>query len=255
MFKNGKYRQAALAYERVVFEHTAEPTLQWQAYLKKAWSLKQLQHYKEAQQTLERVDLYAFAGEDSLKEALQYELLLATYLAGDYVQANGYATRFFANNSQSPFAVQSYLLQVFALNRLGKWNEAYQVAQQLQTLLPTQPLFLDSVYAFRTKFKLKKPKKAAMLSTFIPGMGQLYAGYPLKAATSVALHGAALTFGVLSVLDKYYLSGFLTGAGLLQAFYFGGIKHSSYLAEKKNKKKIERHSQRIQGYLLENISQ
>lgn len=247
LYNSSSFDDANLAYERIYFE-TENASIKQKALLKKAWTQKTQNDYAAAQQTLERIDIYSIES-DSIKKLIQYELILTAYLANNFRQVDSYAKQFLINNTDSPYDIQMLLIQILALNELGEWNEAYKKAKVFEGLSQND-VQTDSIYAFKEKFKLKKVEKAKMLSTFLPGTGQLYAGYPVKAATSVTLHGASLAFGVFSVLDGYYLSGFLTGAGLLQAFYFGGIKHSGSLAERRNKKKIAKKSKGLKEHLI-----
>lgn len=246
----GAYNRANLAYERVYYS-TKEDNLKSLALLKKAWSQKKNRQFQEAQKTLERLDIYTIT-QDSIKGLVQYELVLCSYLSEDYQQTDNYAKQFEVFFQDDALALQSSLIHIMALNKMGQWNEAAIIASKTKNRFSLS-INTDSIYMFKEKFKLKKPEKAKMLSTFLPGTGQLYAGYPVKATTSVVLHTTSLGFGIFSVLDKYYLSGFLTGAGLLQAFYFGGIKHSGALAEKRNKKKVIDKSNELNNFLIKNI--
>jgi len=83
-------------------------------------------------------------------------------------------------------------------------------------------------------------------------LGQAYAGFPKEALASAGLQALALGFGIYHVLNRYYLIGFFTGAGLFQSFYFGGARRAATMAEETNRKRKARNSQKIRAILIEN---
>ena len=90
------------------------------------------------------------------------------------------------------------------------------------------------------------------MSFLMPGLGQIYAGYAKEGLVSAGLQALALGFGVYHVLNRYYMIGFFTGAGLFQTFYFGGARRASIMAEETNRKRKARNSQKIRALLVEN---
>lgn len=72
------------------------------------------------------------------------------------------------------------------------------------------------------------------MSTFLPGLGQMYAGYPLEGIFNLGLQSTCLGLGLYSAYYKYYLTGYFEGFALFPKFYFGGTIRTEYLVEKKN---------------------
>jgi hypothetical protein len=86
--------------------------------------------------------------------------------------------------------------------------------------------------------KYKSAVKAENLS-FIPGLGQIYAGYPLRGFFSLGLQGLALGVGAWHIWQGYYVIGAYIGMGIFYLFYTGGMRHAGYLAEQKNMRKMK----------------
>lgn len=245
----GEWLAAQVAYERIVFRRQTPPDSVQLALLRKAQCQKMGGKPAEALQTLNRTDPFS-VGSDSLAFALRYEMAVCATLNAEYAAALGLAeqARYFASDQQKDsLSAQLFLWETVALHGNADWAQARQKARQYAEWFQI-PLQTDSLYS--TPPKLKKAAKARMLSTFMPGTGQWYAGRPLAGMASAVLQGGSLAFGVWSALNGYYLSGFITGAGLFQAFYFGGIRHSETLAERYNERAIRQYQERLNTFLI-----
>lgn len=84
----------------------------------------------------------------------------------------------------------------------------------------------------------KSPLKAHRLSSYCPGLGQIYAGYPLKGTISFLLNSACIFLGFKAIQNELYFNSILFGAYPLLKFYAGGKMHSYSLALKTNKKRL-----------------
>ena len=83
--------------------------------------------------------------------------------------------------------------------------------------------------------KLRSEKTARLISLLVPGLGQLYAGKPGRAISSLLLTGAAGGFAALCFITGYPLEGIFTGAGLFFKFYTGGSRYAGLLASNRNR--------------------
>ncbi|QHT70511.1 hypothetical protein GXP67_29595 [Rhodocytophaga rosea] len=251
-------QQARLTYERIVFslQTSGLPAdslqkLKNEALLKKTYTYKAEALYKEALQAIERTDA------NNLPEAegfvLRYETSLCAYLAGNYNEAYNYILQLKYFIKDTTLTNQVDFLEILTLNELQRWEEAKKLTAvyiQKNNLQAN----VDELYGFLKNPRIRKPEKAILLSTFLPGVGQWYAGYPFRGMVSATLQLACFTFGAYSIWQRYYLSGFFTGFVLLQAFYSGGIRHTGYLVEKKNKEKIERYNGTVREFIIESES-
>jgi TM2 domain-containing membrane protein YozV len=164
------------------------------------------------------------------------------YLSQQYSEAHFQAQVAKSSEILEAYIKEIRLLEILSLHELSRWEEAQILAKDWATLYaPT----IDVEKTYSKKPPFKKVERAKLLSTIVPGLGQVYAGYPFQGLSSLLLQSASLGFGVYSVVNEYYLSGFFTGAGLFQAFYFGGIRHTEFLAEKRNVFLKNRYNQKL----------
>jgi len=112
-------------------------------------------------------------------------------------------------------------------------------------------IIISEIYHAGDYPKFKKLKKAQTLSTFLPGAGQLYAGYLGEGLTNVSLQLAALAFTGYAFLSHYYLTAFIVGYGIFSKFYIGGINRLEYLVNKKNYELLRGYNHRLKEEIID----
>ena len=112
---------------------------------------------------------------------------------------------------------------------------------------------VDSVFN-RHQPELKDPDRAGLLSTFLPGSGQFYAGRAGEGFTSFFFHISALGWGTYNVITGYFATALITGGGLFQSFYFGGIERAEHLAESHNSKTTYQANAELTSWLLSKLN-
>ena len=88
------------------------------------------------------------------------------------------------------------------------------------------------------------------MSTYLPGTGQLYAGYFWEGAANLSFQLIGLATIGVGIWTKYYISGTLLGVTIYQRFYTGGTKRAGYLAEKRNYLEMAEYRNKIKPILL-----
>jgi TM2 domain-containing membrane protein YozV len=127
-----------------------------------------------------------------------------------------------------------------AFEKLGNVNMAVTYYNNLvplmeQTEISKHHLLNKKLY----KPRLKNTKLAVVFSAIIPGLGQLYAGYPRESANSFILNGTLITGAVLTSLNYTWIDGTLAFAGWIPRYYIGGINRAIILTKQKNEQKKE----------------
>lgn len=244
LLEAGNYLQARVAYERLLFHGKSDANI---LLLKKSFCWKMEGKFDEAHSTLLRADL--FKGTDSVKIMIYNELALDAYLAGKFNIALSTLQElhyYFPDQSTSI----SEALEILTLNQLFKWDEA---EQKFISFLAKYALPDQYIYQKRNRPKFKNPTKAETLSYIIPGSGQLYAGYPGHAITSLLIQGGLVTFTVYSFTNGYFFSGAFTGVALFSFFYNGGARHARDLAVRHNSEQLFRFNEKVKTVLMDAI--
>jgi hypothetical protein len=231
LFQRGQYMQARVEFERQLFEGNVNSN---ELILKKVYCFKAEKKFDEAYATLQRADF--FQGNDSLKFKLYYESVLNAYLAGKYdLSLNKIKEmQYYLPHATHPMI---YGIEILNLNHHHKLSEAKEKFDEFKKRYNITDHF--NIYERKKFKKLKDPERAESISHFLPGVGQAYAGYPVRGFTSGLIQTGLLGFTAVSFLNGYYFSGAFTGMGLFSMFNNGGARHAQYLAEKKNDQLID----------------
>lgn len=243
LMRTANYERAAVEYERCIYLSTDAQT-STRALRSKAECYKCMARYDRAADVLERC---AQNYDDHL------QLALCLYLGEKFQKVIETA-----ENAQFLFdtvTADMLLLQTLALNEIGLYDSAHSVALRMVALLPDRDECLrnsvETIYAHAPR--LKKEATARWLS-LCPGLGHLYAGYPLKAATALAINSAAIGFGIWQTVEGYYLTAYLGGAGLLSVTWPGTMRSAELHARKTNERRMAGFNRQCRERLVDTLN-
>jgi tetratricopeptide (TPR) repeat protein len=246
LFAAGNFSRAALEYERVFFTDTSMAGKNM-ALLHRSQCFKNQNNFSEAYNTLKRVQHIRMS--DTLDQRIRHEKALCAYLSSQYEDAEYELQQMDFFDRDTLLTAKSLFLKVLVLNELEKWDSTKRELKRYFAYKKIDPDTLN-VDALIPPQGLRKPRTALLLSLFLPGSGQVYAGKPGRALASIALQGAALTFGIISIMHGYYFEGAFTGVSLFLRFYSGGARHAAYLVEKRNEKRNDAVKEKIKNIIL-----
>ena len=238
LFHKGEYRDAAIEYDRIVYT-SASSEISARAILGKVECLKQTGQYPLAKTILTGIPVNNLP--DSLLFRIHYQAALCGYLAGEFGFAEN-EMKLLENADQFESENEEILiLKILISNELHKYEQAYELCisfvnrQQVnQNIKDSNKRIFYNLYKKSKRPKIVNPEKASILSTILPGLGQCYSRFPIEGVQSFTLNLLSLSGLVYGILDKYYITGYIIGASLLQKFYYGGQARANYLARKHN---------------------
>jgi len=268
LYRLGRYFDASIAYERVLFEKSGSPSLElrrpgeteaagsedrakgptgelFTAIIGKVRCLKRQQLFDQAVTFLNGWQSYPFS--NSGRRELQSQQILCTYLGGHFENTLSLVDRWPYLHAGSPPAPALVVLKILSLNELQRWAEA---GAAYRTFIAQQPAMVAVPDLYEHLPHLKSVNKARWLSYFIPGGGQFYAGKPGEALLSVLIQSAGIYFAVLSWEQHYYISAWLVGAALFGSFHMGGVRRSEGLVQEYNRKKILLFNEQVRAQLM-----
>ncbi len=194
-------------------------------------------------------ELGRIGSDNKTSDPLSYEKAINSFLRSDFSNA-------FHQLSNIPDSIRrgtkSYLyLWLLTLSELSKWDEC-------KSLLSKTTLYgkiRDEKFAsLQTTLKYKSPEKASRLSSYLPGLGQMYTGNWGKGTTSIIIHAGLFWFTWQQYAAAYFITGTFAGVYPIQRFYKGGRTLSYNLAIQYNEK-LERetklHYQKVIRKLFE----
>ncbi len=254
LFRQGNFFEAGIAFEKAYF-FTTDSRTRLEANLERVQALKQTGEYLKARNDLQRtLHLRQFP---ELHFQLMYELAFCEYMLGNYINAAGSLVQLRHFYPEEYFSTE--ILTLHALT--GVMAEDFQLAQdktlELIMLKSFEPEVTDSLITITTIIfcecsapVLKSEKTAGRLSTFIPGAGHLYAGYPGKGFLNAGSQLVSLSLAAYMGWNNLYVSGFVVGFGMFQSFYFGGIRQATFLAEQRNLKEMAGYKEKLKEFII-----
>ena len=254
LFLIGKYYPAAVEYERNAFL-SANNSARTMALLKKAECLKQLENYSEAEKTTERIIFTSLS--DTLLAEARYQSALCAYLAGDFSNAESQLLQMHSFIKDNSLTKNSLPLYALVLNELQRWNDAKEKiikaidgselhAPEKDSLIKD----INKLYVPENYPHLKNLLKAQKMSAFLPGLGQLYAGYFWEGAASAFLNVASLGLTGYFIYTKLYFSAAAIGTSVFSKFYLGGSNRLEYLVAKKNYKLLRGYNDHLKNVIV-----
>ena len=244
LYRAGRYLDASIAYERILFEST-DVHQQLTAVFGKTRCLKQQGLYDQAMTFLQNWQAYAFP--DSNLAEIHYQQVLCTYLGGHFENVLSLVDRWLYVHGGNQPRPMLMVLKILSLNELGRWKEAADVYHVFVTERGGTAAIPD---LYQHIPRLKNAEKAQWLSQFIPGAGLFYAGRPGEALFSIMVQTAGIWFAVVSFQQHYYISAWLIGAALFGAFHLGGVRRSEVLVRQYNRKKMLAFNEAVREQLL-----
>lgn len=220
----GALPDSSLAYETAIFNAVTEAevtTLLWQKY----YYQKNATDFIGAKQTLNRLLDYQ---PDNFN--IYYEKALMHYILSEFTDF-----KLELNKMQHSDSLHNYTLAMTVLYYL----QELEIAKAKLTFKKLAEnnninINIDSVFKPIMHYADISEKKAIMLSSFLPGTGQWYAGSFTHGAINASLILSLLGWGTYNVINTYYATGLFTGYFIAYTFYKGGLSYVQKLVLKHN---------------------
>ena len=140
-----------------------------------------------------------------------------------------------------------FTMRMYALNETGAWVTCRD--ELLMLCAECDSAEKRNIASLPVEYDYVSPDQCRRLSAFLPGIGMVKAGKPLKGATSFLLQaGLALGTGYC-FYTGYYVAGVVSGVFPLMKFHKGGNRFSAILAEDRN----DREKQKLKTLYNEEI--
>ncbi len=236
-YYNGDYQVAQELFERAFYFkkddiEVVDYDLLFKSYLRQ-------EKFEEAYSTLVRA-----RSDYKLSDSVQNELLLS-HARLSFHQDNLEEMKYwlfqvdsFFNEDQEQ-RVNGHLGLCFFL--LGEFDESKNsFSKSFDLSLEEQRESFSKIYRKAKRIDRLKPNLAYLSSVFIPGSGQLYAGFPGEALNSVVLNGALGLVYVNTLFTYGFFEAFILVYPWFVRYYNGGYKRAKSLTIlKKETKKYE----------------
>jgi tetratricopeptide (TPR) repeat protein len=224
LMSSGFYDEAITEYDRYLFFNSGS---RWpdDTYSKIGYCYAHLEKWDKAFEMINKSIL--FARSDSLLDQRRIDqavILLALGNNGE-AQLNLRQMAYFSNYEaiRKRSGMLLFLSEIFTHD----WEDALYVYRSLIKSQLIGSDSLESILIEASKVDYKSPNKAMLLSTLIPGGGQMYNGRWLSGLNAMLLNGALGYLTVDNFVKERYVSSFLVLIFLYQRYY-NGNRYQAY---------------------------
>jgi len=185
LYKAGSYNEAITEYKRHLFFREDDRTPE--IYHRIGLCFRNLGDWTNAESmTKMAIELQ---GDDSLRSAYYMDLVIIYMAAGNYPAAELRLLKLVSFADQPTIRRRASFFRMVNFIYQKKW-EACREALNTGSAL-NEPAATAILMAMLEKYmkSRKSPSTAKWLSTFVPGLGQLYAGHPWSAINAGAING------------------------------------------------------------------
>ena len=219
------------------------------ALLNKAAIYKTMNRHEQGIIELERVQKYT--ADQQIAALISYEKMLHYFLSDNY----NYASHIFISSAalQQIGKKKEYdLMRLEALNGMENWRKCKE--ELLAMCSVSDSIKRTSIEQLPTAYSYIIPEYCARLSSFIPGLGEIKAGYPVKGITSFLIHAGLIIFTGYNFYTGFYVTGAISGVLPFLKFYGGGKRLSQNLAEERNEEEAKNLKKKYTAIIEEAVS-
>ncbi len=186
---------------------------------------------------------------DSLAEQCRMDRAVLLMAGGNNIEARDelWQIIYFSENKTSVYHANQLLVLSAVLTY--EWNTALKLIDENVT---EQNIYLDSLKAAlqdADEDHYRSAYTARVLSTFIPGLGQVYSGCRLNGLNALILDGALAYLTIDCLLEENYTGGILSFIFLFKRYYEGNIRQAGQSALDYNLKKNIKHQKAVLKFL------
>jgi TM2 domain-containing membrane protein YozV len=250
LFSDENFEEAIIEYKRFIFFNPESESISY-AYYKIGIAYRNMEKWSDAIESLKLS--IQFAKSDSFQDEVKLALSIVLLAMGNYSLAELKLLELENFTLYSNIRKKAIFFRGIACLYSYKWKIAKE-AFNLYFSDDTSSLkyIIDSILSQAEKTKYKSPKLAKMLSTILPGLGQIYVGnirHGINAFIINLLTGYLL---VINLLDKNYFGVWATYTSLFRRYYQGNKFHAERLAREYNEQINRKVLNSILNKLLEN---
>lgn len=243
LFAQGNYDAAITEYKRFLYFHPSDERI-GEVYYNIGLAYRAQGLWTEAATSLRTAT--HLATDVEAKSEYQLELAVTLLAAQDYDLARLELVKVTMRPLPTQLYRRALFLQAVAYLYQFRWEDA---RESLRNYITDERL--DILFEAATDIPLKSEKVAEVLSTILPGAGQVYAGDWRGGLNALLLNGVLGVLAVDLVLDGYYIDAGLWGVFIFWRYYRGNTFRAGQAAERFNQEESHKAADAILQRLQE----
>lgn len=234
-FNLGFYEEAITEYKRYIHFNAATGEVSY-AYYKIGLAYRNKHNLKKSLEALEAAAQSAMS--DSIREERKIDMAVTYIAEGKYDKAKFILLKLLSFSKIPEIKRKASLFLCVAYLYTYQWESAKDAIQIYFEEEGNNAVAgeLDSLLSAAEDMNYKSPATAKWLSTFIPGIGQMYAGNVGDGINALLLNGANIYFIIYKLLKEEYGNAYIIYFFLFRRYYFGNIYRARKEAVEHNRK-------------------
>lgn len=239
-FESGLFERSIVNCERQL-AMTNDRRVKAECNILKSKCFTQLGMYNDASRTLTGISV--IGQHDSMVCELYYLQALNGFLQGLHEEASSHLFLLRNQLGKREMSYNASILSIVVYNEQALWDSALSVIKSSSYFTANQKDSLEMLYGKTPR--IFKHKRVEWCSRIVPGSGQIMVGSVFEGLASFALCAGSLAFGAYEVIVGYYVTGYVMGAGLLNGFFFGGVRRLKLLVGQRNQMNIQAFNDKV----------
>ena len=235
LFDSGNYEEAITEYKRFIFFNPKSHSVSY-AYYKIGMAYGNEGKWKESINTLHQS--IQTAPNDSIRNEREIALAIVLIGSGSYNAAKFQLLRIESFTQFQTLKRKAAFFRGIVALYLYKWEEAKEAFRVYfnHDSVNKSPLAItvDSLLSSAQALNYKSPKLAKLLSTLLPGLGQIYAGDWRSGINALAINLVTGYLLVNSIIKADYFDAFMTYFPIFIRYYYGNRYRAEKIAQNYN---------------------
>jgi hypothetical protein len=222
-----------LLHQEMIYWQAQSDSVRFSALLGKAKLNRNAGFYENAINELYRAEKYCVTIKQ--RSEMNYEKMFNYFLADQYASCSEIILDSAAITSHY---IEYITMRLYSMNETEKWERCK--SELLRACNKDDTIKIKEITNLPISYNYKNPEKCRRMSGILPGLGEVYAGYPFKGFTSFVLNGGLLVFAGYNFYTSYYITGVISGIFPFIKVHRGGKRFSAILADEHNEIESEK---------------
>jgi len=252
LFNSGEYEEAITEYKRFIFFNPTSDRVSY-AYYKIGMAYRNKKSWVESLRALRQSAETACT--ESIRQNRELALAKTLIAAGNYSAAEFQLLRIESFSQDQILKRKAAFFRGVACLYLFKWKEARDAFQtyfstgSMDEFSEDVAMRVNSALMVAENLRYKSPALAKLLSTFLPGSGQIYANNWRSGLNALAIN-SVIAYLVSSNLAKGDYQDASLSFLIFSRYYFGNRFHAGQIAEEYNEHLNQIWAERILKILM-----
>ncbi|HID93976.1 MAG TPA: outer membrane protein assembly factor BamD [bacterium (Candidatus Stahlbacteria)] len=225
------YKDAITEYKRFIFFNPTSDSVSY-AYYKIGLAYRNVHKWTESLHALQQA--IQTASSDSIRDERKIALAVTLIASRNYSAAEFELLKVELFSQFESLKKKAAFFRGISTLYTFKWDESRDAFDKYFNATISVGRRVDSLLAIYQQLRYKSPKLAKLLSTILPGAGQIYVGDWRNGINALAINMVTGYLLADALLKRHYNDALFSFLWLFQRYYLGNRHHAEEIAQNYN---------------------